>query len=92
MMRPLVVSGACPLGLLVWPVSICGATGGSAIAGSGASASASFTGLPAGITAAIMAGTVNQVKVTVAAGTAAGAYTFTVTDGGTAYPVSVKVV
>jgi len=84
MMRPLVVKGVNPIGLLVWPVSVKGATGGVVVAGSGAPAAAIITypaGFPATITAVITPGTVNQVTVTVLSGTPVGTYTFTVNDG-----------
>jgi spore coat protein A len=93
MMRPLVVGGVNPTGLLVWPVSIAGATGGSAIAGSGASSGAVFGAFPAGITAALtpLPSGFNAVTVTVAPLTAVGVHFFTLTDGATAQTVTVNV-
>ncbi len=96
MMRPMVVSGVNPVGLVVWPVSIAGLTGGSAIAGSGASSTATIT-YPAGfptnkITAAITFGTVNQVTVTAKANSPLGTFTFTVNDGVNTQTVTVNVV
>ncbi len=93
MMRPLVVGGPNPVGLIVWPVSIPGAAGGSAIAGSGASGGAVFGAFPPGITAALtpLASGFNAVTVTVSKKTAVGTYTFTVTDG-TTQTVTVNVV
>ncbi len=93
MMRPLVVGGLNPSGLLVWPVSIGGLAGGSAIAGSGASAVATFGAFPAGITAVLtpLASGLNAVTVTVAALTVAGTYTFTVTDSAITQTVTVNV-